>query len=165
MPTIGGRYTMLAIAMLLKAMCTIIAFPSTVILLTNSCTSLRVLGTLNGVATATSGLGRAVGPASTGAIFTWGADNGYIMSSFAFLTLISLIGVLPPFFIVDGDGPKATPDGSDSEDTDDQEDLLTGSAIEEDEDGADTRERAPLLKTNQSLDANYSTTSGGQARN
>lgn len=40
----------------------IFSFPCSTILLTNSAPSLRVLGTLNGVATAAAALGRAVGP-------------------------------------------------------------------------------------------------------
>jgi MFS family permease len=48
--------------MLLKCLCGIFAFPCSTILLTNSASSLRVLGTLNGFATSFSAIGRALGP-------------------------------------------------------------------------------------------------------
>ena len=95
--------------MLFKAAGIIIAFPSTTILLTNSCISLRILGTLNGVATTFSGLGRALGPSTTGWAFSWGADNGYIVTAYFFLGLVAAIGAIPVFMIVEGDGPSVTP--------------------------------------------------------
>lgn len=101
--------------MILKAFGIIVAFPSTTILLTNSCSSLRVLGTLNGYATTFSALGRAMGPASTGLAFTWGAERGYIITAYFFLAFAALLGAIPAFMIVDGPGPTASPDQTDSE--------------------------------------------------
>lgn len=108
------RIVMLLLVMVLKAFCVIIAFPSTTILLTNSCTSLQVLGTLNGFATMFSGLGRAAGPFSTGVVFDWGADKGYILSAYWFLGFVALLGAIPVFLIEEGEGPS-------NEDEDDSE--------------------------------------------
>lgn len=133
------RYVMLAVIMVCKGFGTIIAFPSTTILLTNSSTSLRVLGTLNGFATAFSGLGRGTGPLLAGLAFTWGVDRGYIIAPYTFLAVVSLIGAIPAFMIVEGDGPTAPPDDSESSDSDDMEEstatlLPDESAIEDDDD-------------------------------
>lgn len=81
----------------------IVAFPCTTILLTNSASSLRILGTLNGVATTFSGIGRALGPAAAGAVFSWGVQRGYIIAAWWFLGIIALIGTIPPWFIVEDD--------------------------------------------------------------
>lgn len=117
-PTQGTRIAALLIIMILKAFCVIIAFPSTTILLTNSCTSLKVLGTLNGFATMFSGLGRALGPFSTGVVFDWGAEQGFILSAYWFLGLVAVLGAIPVYLIVEGEGPTASTDSSDSEDAD-----------------------------------------------
>ncbi|KAF5015300.1 hypothetical protein F66182_13416, partial [Fusarium sp. NRRL 66182] len=52
------------------------AFPCTTILLTNTASSLKVLGTLNGVGVSISAIGRAVGPALVGEAFTVGVKLG-----------------------------------------------------------------------------------------
>ena len=122
--------------MFIKAFGIIVAFPSTTILLTNSCTSVRVLGTLNGFATTFSGIGRALGPASTGAAFTWGVDNGYVVTSWFFLMFVAALGAIPAFMIVEGEGLSASVETSDSEDCDsldDSETLLPDeSAVDDD---------------------------------
>lgn len=118
------RFGSLLFVLFFKAFSIIVAFPSTTILLTNSCTSVRILGTLNGFATTFSGLGRALGPASTGAIFSWGADTGYIVAPWLYLSAVALIGAIPAFMIVEGDGPSASLDVSDSED-----DTLASSSL------------------------------------
>jgi hypothetical protein len=66
-----ARYVVFIIIMLVKGFVVIIGFPCTTILLTNSASSLRILGTLNGFATTFSGMGRAIGPAAVGAVFSW----------------------------------------------------------------------------------------------
>ena len=65
------------IIMLFKSWAVMFAFPCSTILLTNSASSLRVLGTLNGVAVSLSALGRAAGPAMGGWAFSVGASIGY----------------------------------------------------------------------------------------
>ena len=141
--------------MIVKAFCIIVAFPSTTILLTNSCTSLRALSTLNGFATMFSGLGRAIGPASTGLVFSWGAKNGYIISAYYFLGLIAAIGAIPVFMIEEGDGPTASTDASDTEDDTMQDSgvIIPDESAVEDEEDEDASASVPLLKNDRS--SNY----------
>ncbi|KAJ4271522.1 hypothetical protein NW762_000226 [Fusarium torreyae] len=153
--------------MLIKAAGIIVAFPSTTILLTNSCTSLRVLGTLNGYATTFSGLGRALGPASTGALFSWGADNGYIVTAWFFLMFVAILGAIPAYLVEEGEGPTASAAASaENSDTENDESesssstllLPEGSAIASDSD--DENER-PLSKI-RSREQCYGTINGGK---
>lgn len=94
--------------MLVKGFVVIIGFPCTTILLTNSASSLRILGTLNGFATTFSGMGRAVGPATVGAVFSWGVRHGYAVAPWWLLAAIALVGAVPPWFIVEGEGPTTS---------------------------------------------------------
>jgi hypothetical protein len=82
----------------------IMAFPCSIILLTNSTTSVRVLGTVNGIATATNAMGRAFGPTVAGGLFTWGVHNDRIVAPFIFLTILSILNLLPLIWVVEGDG-------------------------------------------------------------
>ncbi|KAJ6144375.1 glutamate carboxypeptidase [Penicillium chermesinum] len=75
--------------MLGKLGVTIFGVPCCTILLTNSAASMSVLGTLNGVGTSVSALGRAGGPALIGAAFSFGVKRG----------------IVPAFWIVEQDGP------------------------------------------------------------
>ena len=118
--TPGGRLAGLAFVLALKAFTVIVAFPAVTILLTNCCPSLRILGTLNGFVTMFSGIGRAIGPASTGLAFTWGVEHGYIVTAYYFLAFIAVCGAIPVFFVVEGDGPTATAENSDDERDDSQ---------------------------------------------
>ncbi|KAH6639258.1 major facilitator superfamily domain-containing protein [Boeremia exigua] len=80
------------------------AFPTSTILLTNSAASLRVLGTINGVATSVSAIGRASGPAIGGGLFTWGVKRGYVLVPFWALAGISLVAAVPTWWLVEGAG-------------------------------------------------------------
>jgi hypothetical protein len=99
----------------------IMAVPCSIILVTNSTTSLQVLGTVNGIATATNAIGRAFGPTVSGALFTWGVHNDSIVAPFVFLALLSLLNLPPLFWAVEGDGFCETVAGE--QDFVDQEDL------------------------------------------
>ncbi|POR38441.1 Putative membrane protein [Tolypocladium paradoxum] len=164
LPTEATRVAAILAVMLVKAVSIIIAFPSITILLTNSCTSLRVLGTLNGFATSFSGFGRAVGPASTGIAFSWGADNGYIVSAYFYLGIVAALGTIPVFMIVEGDGPTASADNSDTEGDGSIEDsgamMPNESAIDGgSDDEADAS--APLLNKNHKNGTTYQAINGG----
>jgi len=102
---VPARYAFFIAVLLVKGFAVIVGFPCMTILLTNSAPSLRVLGTLNGFATTFSGLGRAVGPALTGVTFTWGVQHGYGAAGWWLLAIIATVGAVPPWFIVEGDGP------------------------------------------------------------
>ncbi|KAH8723759.1 major facilitator superfamily domain-containing protein [Phaeosphaeriaceae sp. PMI808] len=80
------------------------AFPTSTIMLTNSASSLRVLGTINGLATSVSAIGRATGPAVSGGVFSWGLKRGYIIVPFWTLSAIALIASIPTWWLVEGKG-------------------------------------------------------------
>ncbi|TVY81640.1 putative membrane protein [Lachnellula suecica] len=107
--------------MVVKSFAVIFAFPCSIILLTNSAVSLRILGTLNGVAVSVSAVGRAIGPAMGGAAFTWGLERGYVITPWWLLGIIACIGAIPIWYLVEMEGfNKASEDDSD----DDGESLL-----------------------------------------
>ncbi len=107
------RYAVFLAVMLLKGIVVIIGFPCTTILLTNSASSLRILGTLNGFATTVSGIGRAIGPAAAGAVFSWGAKEGYAIAPWWMLAVIAMAGAVVPWWIVEGEGPTRSLGASD----------------------------------------------------
>ena len=121
--------------MVVKCFVVIFAFPCSVILLTNSAVSLRILGTLNGFAVSISAIGRAVGPAIGGGAFTWGVDKGYVVTPWWLLGIIATIGAIPIWYLVEMEGfSKSAEDSSDSSDTEDlDEDGLPN--IAEDREG------------------------------
>lgn len=108
--------------MIVKSFAVIFAFPCSIILLTNSAASLRILGTLNGFAVAVSAVGRAVGPALAGAAFTWGLEKGYVVTPYFLLALISAIGAIPIWYLVEMPGFSKTDDDESDTDDDEEED-------------------------------------------
>ncbi|KAI1264905.1 major facilitator superfamily transporter [Xylariaceae sp. FL1019] len=131
------RYAALFILLVFKAFAVIVGFPCSTILLTNSASSLSILGTLNGWATTFSALGRASGPALAGVAFSWGVKNNMIGAPWWILASIAIIGTIPTYMIVEGGGPTGPTEGqsesgSDSETQgEDDEDAL---AFDEDSD-------------------------------
>ncbi|KUJ24464.1 MFS general substrate transporter [Mollisia scopiformis] len=115
--------------MIVKCFAVIFAFPCSIILLTNSAVSLRILGTLNGFAVSISAIGRAIGPAMTGTVFTWGFERGYMITAWWLLGIIAAIGAIPIWYLVEMPGFSK----SDSDSDDDDESLLP--TVEEDEEG------------------------------
>lgn len=116
---VGCMFTM----MLLKCLCGIFAFPCSTILLTNSAASLRTLGTLNGIATSVSAVGRAAGPAMAGAMFTVGVKKGYVIAPWWFLAAIAVIAAVPVFWLVEGEGFGGDDEVSDEEEEEEEQDL------------------------------------------
>ncbi|KAI0126651.1 major facilitator superfamily transporter [Xylariales sp. AK1849] len=137
------RFAALLVVMVVKAFCVIIGFPCTTILLTNSATSLNILGTLNGFATAFSALGRASGPAMTGVAFTWGVKRGIIAVPWWLLAVIAAFGAIPVWWIEEGDGPSGSPASDPSSDSDADGDET---AIEGDEDSPPSRSQAIVFR-------------------
>lgn len=116
--------------MLFKCWCSIFAFPCTTILLTNSAVSLRVLGTLNGVATSVSAVGRAAGPAIGGGTFSWGVKRGYVILPWWTLAFLSALGAIPVFWLVEMDGfGGAEASDSEDEDGDEENDMGEGRGL------------------------------------
>lgn len=104
LPTTKSRVGVMFAVMMIKCVCSIFAFPCSTILLTNSASSLRVLGTLNGFATSTSAIGRAIGPFIGGLTFTAGVEAGYIIAPWWLFTGIGIIAAIPIFFLEEGEG-------------------------------------------------------------
>ncbi|KAK3310450.1 major facilitator superfamily domain-containing protein [Chaetomium strumarium] len=142
-----ARYVIFLSILLVKGFVVIIGFPCTTILLTNSASSLRILGTLNGFATTFSGMGRAVGPALVGAVFTWGVRNGYAIAPWWLLGLIGMLGAIPPWFIVEGEGPTRSLGGGDGEvagEEEEEQESLLANGEEEGEEGEECEDVAML---------------------
>lgn len=130
LPTNSMRQGVMMVMMLTKGFCGIFAFPCSTILLTNSASTLRVLGTLNGVATSISAVGRAAGPALAGVTFSAGVDIGYVVISWWTLALVGVIGAVPVWGLVEMEGFATS--SSDDDDEDDEDDDG-----DEDEDAAE----------------------------
>ena len=90
--------------MLVKCIAGVFAFPCTAILLTNSAVSPRVLGTLNGVVTSVSALGKASGPAIGGAMFEVGAVKGWAILPWWTLAGFAILGAIPVWWLVEREG-------------------------------------------------------------
>jgi MFS family permease len=104
MPTDASKQAAVLAVLLVKGLAGVFAFPCVTILMTNSAKSLRVLGTLNGVAVSVSAIGRGVGPYMTGRMFTWGADAGYIIAAWWLLAIFAVPGHLVCYWLVELDG-------------------------------------------------------------
>ena len=100
---IGAQITLFAL-WLVKGLCSTFAFPCSTILLTNSAASLKVLGTINGMATSVSAIGRAAGPFIAGNVFTWGIKNGYIVAPFWVLSAIAAVTPIAALWLIEGEG-------------------------------------------------------------
>ncbi|KAI1104636.1 MFS general substrate transporter [Jackrogersella minutella] len=145
------RYAALFFILMIKTFSVIVGFPCTTILLTNSATSLSILGTLNGFATTFSALGRATGPALTGSVFTWGVKHGIIGVPWWLLACIAAVGAIPAWMVVEGDGPSGRGSPVDSEDEEEAEDEEIVIDDEEEEDELDTSPAATIVAADQVL--------------
>lgn len=117
LPTSTAQQVGLLIVMMIKCWADIFAFPCSNILLTNSAVSLRVLGTLNGVAISISALGRAAGPALGGYTFTIGVEKGYGIMPWWILACISILGAIVPWWLVEMDGFGGDDDANKTDET------------------------------------------------
>ena len=106
----------LFVLMIVKCVAAVFAFPCSTILLTNSAISLKILGTLNGVATSSSALGKAAGPAIGGWAFTKGVAAGYIIIPWWTIAALASLGAVPIWFLVEKDGPGMDRKGGELED-------------------------------------------------
>lgn len=165
------RYAALCAILVVKSFAVIVGFPSTTILLTNSASSLSILGTLNGFATTFSALGRASGPALTGVAFTWGVKHDVIGLPYWILASIAALGIIPAFMIVEGDGPSGGVTPADSDDeiavTDDEgdDDNILGASTSSTIAAKDFGDEDALLGDSGSngSDNNYGTVKNGDS--
>ncbi|MCJ1465269.1 hypothetical protein MMC07_003885 [Pseudocyphellaria aurata] len=107
LPTPAIQQVAIFLILLVKGGAGIFAFPCMGILLTNSAVSLRVLGTLNGVATSTTAVGRAIGPAFEGWTFSFGLNIGYVILPWWTLAVIASLSAIPVWYLVEMEGPSA----------------------------------------------------------
>ena len=116
MPTPILQQSAIFCVMLIKCLAGVFAFPCSTILLTNSAKSLRLLGTLNGVATSISAIGRATGPSIAGGSFTYGVSIGYVIIPWWLLALFALAGHIPCHWLEEMDGFGGKDDESEEDD-------------------------------------------------
>lgn len=128
LPTPTTQQIGILIVMMIKCWAGIFAFPCSNILLANSAVSLRVLGTLNGVAVSISALGRAAGPAIGGYTFTIGVEKGYGIMPWWILGCFGILGAMTPWWLVEMEGFGAGNDDNDTNETDQDEAVLHSDA-------------------------------------
>ncbi|KAF2654995.1 MFS general substrate transporter [Lophiostoma macrostomum CBS 122681] len=133
LPTTSSKEAAIVVLMIVRGLGGTFAFPTSTIMLTNSAGSLRVLGTLNGLATSVSAIGRATGPAMGGSLFTLGVKHGYIIVPFWTLAGIALIASIPTWWLEEGKGFGDDPDS----DTEDVASATASSICSIDEPGAE----------------------------
>lgn len=104
--------------LMIKMILGMFAFPCTTILLTNTASSLKILGTLNGVGVSVSAIGRAVGPALVGEAFTVGVKLGYVILPWWILAALTVVVTIPVFWIEETDGFAPDDAGDDDEEED-----------------------------------------------
>lgn len=119
--------------MMLKCFCGIFAYPCSTILITNSASSLRVLGTLNGFATSVAAVGRAAGPALGGSIFTIGVKRGFVIAPWWTFSAIAVVAAIPVFWLEEGEGFGGDEEVSDEEE---EEEVLEVEDLEGEAEGA-----------------------------
>lgn len=95
-----GKAVMLTL-LFMRCLANIFYFPCCTILLTNAAPSVRVLGTLNGIATSVSGIGRAMGPVLIGMVFSTGSDWGYMILPWWSMSVISVVSCWAVFRVQD----------------------------------------------------------------
>lgn len=99
------RIPAVLLLLLAKLVGTTFTIPCCTILLTNSASSMSVLGTLNGVGTSIGALGRGLFPALIGAAFSRGVETGSVVFAWWLLAAFAAVGVIPGYYIIEQDGP------------------------------------------------------------
>ena len=145
LPTPITQQIGLLIVMVIKCWASIFAFPCTNILLTNSAVSLRVLGTLNGVAVSISGVGRAVGPVLGGYAFSVGAERGYGILPWWILGCVSILGAIAPRWLVEMEGFGGDNEDCDQDETGQDEALPYSDSDAEERSSTNVIDSGPLL--------------------
>lgn len=146
LPTPTTQQIGILVVMMIKCWAGIFAFPCTTILLTNSAVSLRVLGTLNGVAVSISAIGRAIGPAIGGYTFTIGVDKGYGILPWWILGCFGILGAIAPWCLVEMEGFGGGNDDSDNDETGQDESILHNDNEEEERSSAILIDSGPLAE-------------------
>ena len=104
LPTSTTQQVGILVVMMIKCVACGFTFPCSAILITTSAVSLRILGTLNGMAVSLSAVGRAAGPAIGGFTFTVGIDKGYGIMPWWILGCFAILGAIVPWWLVEMEG-------------------------------------------------------------
>ncbi|KAK6340166.1 hypothetical protein TWF730_001934 [Orbilia blumenaviensis] len=110
-----------AVIILSKAITGVFAFTSSTILITNTASSIRVLGTLNGFATSTAAMGRAVGPSAFGWMFSVGQKGYWTTIPWVGLTVVAATMWIWIPKLVEGEGVGGESSSDSSDDDEDEE--------------------------------------------
>ncbi|MCJ1467314.1 hypothetical protein MMC07_005938 [Pseudocyphellaria aurata] len=146
-----AQQTAIFVILLVKDWAVIFAFPCMGIMLTNSAVTLRVLGTLNGVATSTTAMGRAIGPAIEGWMFSVGLDSGYVILPWWTLAALAAIGAIPVWYLVEME--MENPAADDSTDSEDGDSMTGEPCLDNDEAARQTPPMATPLRQNPELNS------------
>lgn len=105
----------LSVCLLFKVTGQVLAYPSNAIQLTNSASSMLVLGTINGVAASTASLSRAFGPTISGLVHSVGLKWGYSGLAWWSSTLICIVAAAECLLMEEGNGRFDQADAVDEE--------------------------------------------------
>ena len=152
LPTPTTQQIGILVVMMIKCWASIFAFPCITILLTNGAVSLRILGTLNGVAVSISAIGRAAGPAIVGYAFTVGVDEGYGIMPWWILGCFGILGAIAPWWLVEMEGFGDKNKDSDNDETGQYESVLPNDEEEEERSAAVLIGSGPLTGTGENHD-------------
>ncbi|KAF6226207.1 hypothetical protein HO133_009073 [Letharia lupina] len=152
LPTPTTQQIGLLVVLMIKCWAGIFAFPCTTILLTNSAVSLRILGTLNGVAVSISAIGRAVGPAIGGYSFTVGVNKGYGILPWWVLGCFGILGAIAPWWLVEMEGFGGSNDDSDNDEAGQDEAIPHNNSEEEEQPSAILIASGPLSEMGEDHD-------------
>ncbi|KAL9074902.1 MAG: hypothetical protein Q9161_002041 [Pseudevernia consocians] len=152
LPTPTTQQIGILIAMMIKCWAGIFAFPCLTILLTNSAVSLRVLGTLNGVAVSISAIGRAAGPAIGGYTFTIGVQKGYGIMPWWILACFGILGAIAPWWLVEMEGFGGGDDDDSNNDETCQDEVIHNDREEDDRSDAVLTGSGPLAEMGEDHD-------------
>lgn len=101
LPTTTSQQIAMFVVMLVRGCGVVIAFPCNSIMLTNSASSPRLLGVLNGVGTTASAIGASIGPTIGGFTFSLGMDIGYGILPWWILACLAILGAVPIWLLKD----------------------------------------------------------------
>lgn len=98
------KYGSIYVSLIIKLFFGCLAYPSNMILLTNSAPSLLVLGTINGIAASIASLARSFGPTLSGMLYSYGLDIGYVGLAWWINAGVCLIALVQSFWIHEPNG-------------------------------------------------------------
>ena len=156
LPTSTAQQVGVLVVMIIKCVASAFAFPCSVILLSTSAVSPRILGTLNGMAVSLSAVGRAAGPAIGGFTFTVGVEKGYGILPWWVLACFAILGAIVPWWLVEMEGFGEGKDVGDNNGNGQDEELREDDDEEERRSSATLIDNGPLAENGDGMAANAS---------